>query len=114
MNSSISRAALAATVLMAALAASITSASAHRWGGYKISRHDRTIVHVSNDEDYGWRRNHRRNHRYDGPVVVDAPFTYVETGYRRRVAVDAPFTSVRVHRGGVWVRAPFVNLWVPR
>ncbi|MEM1372372.1 MAG: hypothetical protein AAGG72_09135 [Pseudomonadota bacterium] len=57
---------------------------------------------------------------------VDAPYTYVdEYGYevdapytrvrrRGRVAVDAPFAQVRRSRRGVRVRAPFVDLYIPR
>lgn len=52
------------------------------------------------------RRHHHRRH------VVDAPFTRVETG--RRVVVDAPFAHVRVNRRGRHIRAPFVDLWLPR
>lgn len=54
------------------------------------------------------RHNHHRH-----VAVVDAPFSRVETRRYARVAVDAPFASVRIGRG-VHVRAPFVNLWVPR
>ena len=66
---------------------------------------------VSQDRDRKWHRRYASN--YDGVTVVDAPFTTVETGYRHRVAVDAPFTSVRAGHRGVWVRAPFVDLYVP-
>ncbi len=63
---------------------------------------------------YSYRRGYKRRHRgYRHRRVVRAPFTRVETG--RRVIVDAPFASVYVNRRhGVHVRAPFVNLWVPR
>jgi hypothetical protein len=57
-----------------------------------------------------WRRRNRGY--YDG-YFVDAPFTRVERR-GRRVAVDAPFASVRKGRYGTWVRAPFVDLYVPR
>lgn len=40
------------------------------------------------------------------------PFAYVESG--RRVVVEAPFTTVYVGRRGRYVRAPFVNIWIPR
>ena len=45
---------------------------------------------------------------------VEAPYTRVESG--RKVAVDAPHAFVRVDRkrGRVVVRAPFVDLDVPR
>ena len=53
---------------------------------------------------------HHRRHR-----IVEAPFTLVETGhrYRRDVLVDAPFAFVAVNRHGRYVRAPFVDLWIP-
>jgi hypothetical protein len=57
-----------------------------------------------------WRRRHRD---YYDDYYVDAPFTRVERR-GRRVAVDAPFASVRKGRYGTWVRAPFVDLYVPR
>jgi hypothetical protein len=48
---------------------------------------------------------YRRRWRYrDGP--------YVDT--RRETFVAAPFARVYSGRFGTWVRAPFVNLWVPR
>jgi hypothetical protein len=53
-----------------------------------------------------WRRD------ADGQEYVRAPFTSVETG--KRTNVEAPFTSVQKDRAGTWVRAPFVNLFVPR
>lgn len=73
------------------------------------------VVHVDHDWDdddrYYSRRYYRRHYRssyYDGP--------YYGYGYRRHrhVDVDAPFASVRVRPRGVWVRAPFVRLYVPR
>jgi hypothetical protein len=33
---------------------------------------------------------------------------------RRETYVAAPFARVYNGRAGTWVRAPFVNLWVPR
>ena len=33
---------------------------------------------------------------------------------RRETYVAAPFARVYNSRAGTWVRAPFVNLWVPR
>ena len=48
---------------------------------------------------------YRRRWRYrDGP--------YVDT--RKETFVDAPFARVYNGRFGTWVRAPFVNLWIPR
>lgn len=43
-----------------------------------------------------YRHKHRRHYRRRGPVIVDAPFTHVYVGR------------------GVRVRAPFVDIWVPR
>jgi hypothetical protein len=54
---------------------------------------------------------HRRHH-HGRSHIVDAPYTHVESG--RHVAVDAPFTTVYVGRRGRYVRAPFVELWLPR
>lgn len=62
------------------------------------------------DEDGRWQR--RRHHHHGHDHTVDAPFTHVETG--RRVVVDAPFAHVTVDRYGRHIRAPFVNLWLPR
>ena len=69
------------------------------------------VVKVHGDwdnEDGRWER-HRHHHREHS---VEAPFTEVETG--RRVVVDAPFAHVTVDRHGRHIRAPFVNLWIPR
>jgi hypothetical protein len=43
---------------------------------------------------------------------VRAPGTSVDVD--RQTHVEAPFTSVHVGRYGTWVRAPFVDLFVPR
>lgn len=45
-------------------------------------------------------------------TYVRAPFTSVDTG--RDTWVAAPFARVYSGRRGTWVRAPFVDLWVPR
>jgi hypothetical protein len=45
-------------------------------------------------------------------TYVRAPFTEVESG--RHTWVAAPFARVYSGRRGTWVRAPFVDLWVPR
>ena len=58
------------------------------------------------------RGRHHHHHHYRRGRVVEAPFTYVESG--RRVVVEAPFTTVYVGRRGRYVRAPFVNIWIPR
>ena len=54
-----------------------------------------------------WRVGHKHRH-YRRGCIVNAPFTYVETG--RRVVVDAPFATVYVGRHGRHMRAPFVNI----
>jgi hypothetical protein len=64
------------------------------------------------DDDYDYGRRYHR--RYRERTYVRAPFTRVETRGYRATAVDAPFASVRVGRRGTWVRAPFVDLFVPR
>ena len=47
----------------------------------------------------------RRWRTRDGPYVRDSD---------RDTFVAAPFARVYSGRYGTWVRAPFVNLWVPR
>lgn len=42
---------------------------------------------------------------------VDAPYTSYKR--RGRVEVDAPYAYVRRDRGGVRVRAPYVDLYIP-
>lgn len=72
-------------------------------------------VHRRSDDSHH-RRHYGRHHRHHRHVV-DAPFTRVETNHansRRRVIVDAPFAHVSVGRRGRHVRAPFVDLWLPR
>jgi hypothetical protein len=115
MTLSASRTAFAALITAGSMAASAEPSTA----GPPIGPHapwagaPSAAVLVSDDWDE--RRDRRRYRDYDNDYrVVDAPFAYVETGPRGRVAVDAPFASVRVGRRGTWVRAPFVNLFVPR
>lgn len=60
---------------------------------------------------WGKRRHYTRHYR--GYRGYDNGYYYGRRHYSRPVIVDAPFTHVYVGRG-VHVRAPFVNLWVPR
>lgn len=114
MNRLISRSLFAAMALsLAAVHTGAAAAGSFKRPQVKVSYPDRTITYVHYDEDYDWRR-HKRHRHHHRDVLVEAPFTRVETRRHRRVAVDAPFTSVRVHRRGVWVRAPFVDIYVPR
>jgi hypothetical protein len=53
-----------------------------------------------------WRYPHGRS------VHVREPFTAVDVDPGTHV--EAPFASVHVGRYGTWVRAPFVDLFVPR
>ena len=57
-------------------------------------------------------------HAKKGPrdVRVNAPFTDVRVGRKgsRDVRVKAPFTDVKVGKKGVRVRAPFVDIRIPR
>lgn len=106
----------AATIAAGLVAVAAGPASAHT----VYARHGKTIAHahtvtaINYSEGRSWRHS-RYDRRYNDRVVhVDAPFTTVETRRYRYTAVDAPFASVRVHGRGVWVRAPFVNLYVPR
>jgi hypothetical protein len=57
-------------------------------------------------------RYYWRHHRHGRSVHVREPFTSVDVD--GRTDVEAPFASVHVGRYGTWVRAPFVNLFVPR
>lgn len=76
-------------------------------GKQKLHKHHRKSA-KKHGHHYGY-KHHRRTR------VVNAPFTYVEKGYGRRgVLVDAPFAFVHTERRGRYVRAPFVNLWIPR
>ena len=104
--------ALASALMMAAMAATpaaaltapkrqaVADASAVSIIKVRNKRHHRKHAH-----------KHHRRHR-----IVEAPFARVDTGYGRRrgVQVDAPFAFVSVGRQGRYVRAPFVDLWVPR
>jgi hypothetical protein len=45
---------------------------------------------------------------------VRAPFTSVDTDNEERTRVEAPFTSVDKGEDGTRIRAPFVDLFVPR
>lgn len=57
-----------------------------------------------------WRRKYRKYRTYDHHV--DAPYTRYRG--RGRVVVDAPYAYVRRGRDGVRVRAPYVDLYIPR
>lgn len=78
------------------------------------------VVHVDHDwdddDDYYYSRRHYR--RYYRSGYYDRPYYGYGYGYGyrryRNVDVDAPFASVRVRPRGVYVRAPFVRLYVPR
>ena len=52
----------------------------------------------------------------EADVKVEAPHTRVETDSKngRRVAVDAPYADVKVDRDRVRVKAPFVDIEIPR
>jgi hypothetical protein len=54
----------------------------------------------------------KRRWRYRNGTHVRAPLTSVDTG--DDTYVRAPFARVFSGRSGTWVRAPFVNLWIPR
>lgn len=69
------------------------------------------LVHETWQDGERHVRHSKRHHRHRSHVV-DAPFAYVESG--RRTYVDAPFAEVYVGRRGRHVRAPFVDLWIPR
>jgi hypothetical protein len=54
----------------------------------------------------------KRRWRYRNGTHVRALFASVDSD--RDTYVAAPFAQVYSGRYGTWVRAPFVNLWVPR
>jgi hypothetical protein len=66
------------------------------------------LVHKVDAGCYYW----RHHHRYACGTHVRAPFTDVDVD--GSTDVEAPFTSVHVGRRGTWVRAPFVDIFVPR
>ena len=81
------------------------------------------VIKVDHDyadyDDFYSRRYYRRHYYRDRYYGYDSGRRYrYDDSYRyygrRRVTVDAPFASVRVRPRGVYVRAPFVRLWVPR
>jgi hypothetical protein len=106
------RSAIAVSLLSGALlAAAALNAGAAPIGISGLGAADRSaVIRVGDDDDYD-RRDGRR-YRNRGGVVVDGPFARVDAG--DPVVVDAPFAHVRVGRGRVRVRAPFVNLSIPR
>ena len=63
------------------------------------------------DVDYKKRR-WRNYYRDEDGEHVRAPFTDVDVNGGTHV--EAPFTGVHTNRYGTWVRAPFVDLFVPR
>ena len=93
------------SVAVALLAINVAApASAHiRPLGIHAPAHS-TVVRVHQDWRDGGYTQRRNGH-------VHAPFTHVNN---RTTDVDAPFAAVRTSRHGVWVRAPFVNLFVPK
>ncbi len=98
-----------ATALIAGAAAAVLPAGADAApvgaGAKNVSASSEVVkVHTR-------KHKHRHYRRYD-ERHVDAPFAHVETG--RHTVVDAPFTTVYAGRHGRYVRAPFVNLWIPR
>jgi hypothetical protein len=105
------RGAFSLCMLSAALAAAAAlDASAAPLGPMGATAADRPVViRVGGDDD--WREGQRYRNGRRGPVV-DAPYAHVDAG--DPVVVDAPFAHVRVGRDRIRVRAPFVNLSIPR
>src|SRR5262245_27322576 len=92
-----------ATAILAFLAGSSAPASAAP-GFVAMLEADKAVV-----QEAGY---YKRRWRYRDGAYVRAPFAEVDTYHDTWVA--APFAHVYSGRGGPWVRAPFVNLWVPR
>jgi hypothetical protein len=70
---------------------------------------DAALVQKVDYQRRWWRRHYRDSY---GETHVRAPLTSVDTG--RETFVRAPFARIYNGRAGTWVRAPFVNLFVPR
>ena len=66
------------------------------------------LVQRVDADAYYW-RHHRR---YARGTHVRAPGTAVDV--EGGTQVEAPFTMVHTDRHGTWVRAPFVDLFIPR
>ena len=69
-----------------------------------------TPAHASDVQSVDYKRRYWRHRNSD--VHVRAPFTSVDTS--RDTWVAAPFARVYSGSYGTYVRAPFVDLWVPR
>lgn len=74
-------------------------------------RYDRGYRSYYGKKRHYKRRKYRRHYRYSDNHV-DAPYTRYRG--RGRVHVDAPFAYVKRNRRGLHVRAPFVDLYIPR
>lgn len=82
-----------------------SSSSAVSFVDFKVSAHSGFVQLVGDDRD------DRRDDDSDG-THVRAPFASVDVDDGTHV--EAPFTSVHTDRRGTYVRAPFVDLWIPR
>jgi len=111
---------LALFIVPAAQAAPLSTARAANTQSAVIQ-----VDHDWDDDDYDDYYSHRYYRRhYVGPYYYGRRYYGYGEGYgyddgyryygRRRVTVDTPFAAVRVRPRGVYVRAPFVRLWVPR
>lgn len=111
-----SAAAVAAFLACAAPALAVSAPSRPALAGASnngiIKVHSKDKHHSKSAKRHAHRNGYKHHRR---TRVVAAPFTYVEKGYGRRgVLVDAPFAFVRTGRRGRYIRAPFVDIWIPR
>lgn len=99
--------------LLSAPAVALSMPAQQAAGGYHADRAQIVKVHAKRHHTHHQKYAAKRHRHHQ---VVEAPFTRVETGhrYRRGVIVDAPFAFVSVNRHGRTIRAPFVDLWIPR
>ena len=99
--------------LATALSASIvglTAASAASFGTLLRAQAGSDLVQRVGDSG----QNTDEYYDEDRDTQVRAPFTSVDTDSKERTRVEAPFTSVDKDEDGTHIRAPFVDLFVPR
>ena len=102
-----------AVALVTALSASIVglpAASAATFGTLLRAQAGGDLVQPIGDSG----QNTEEYYDEDRDTQVRAPFTSVDTNKSKGTQVEAPFTSVQTDDGRTRIRAPFVDLFVPR
>lgn len=105
------RFAAAAAVAVALFAAALPASAAPLGVRAAEAKSETLVTEVHYKRKYA-KRYKGRYYKY-GRRHVDAPYTYVDR-YSGRTVVDAPHAYVTRSRRGVHIRAPYVNLYVPR